>query len=83
MHTGHIMKAHYSNLKLISYHPAGNRVHTNFDNDLQETLENDSEVTQDDDLIQMLSQRSTLLTRTVRHLGDPDWERDPDNETQA
>ena len=83
MHTGHVMKAHYSNLKLISYHPAGNRVHTNFDNDLQETLENDSEIVNDENLSQMLSQRSTLLTRTVRHLGGPDWENDHENETQA
>jgi hypothetical protein len=83
MHTGHIMKAHYSNLRLISYHPAGNRVHTNFDNDLQEGLEKDTEIENDDNLSQMLSQRSTLLTRTVRHLGGPDWENDSENETQA
>ena len=83
MHSGHIMKAHFSNLKLISYHPAGNRVHTNFDNDLQESLEKDTEIDDDEDLSQMLSQRSTLLTRTVRHLGGPDWVNDPDNETQA
>ena len=83
MHSAHIMKAHFSNLRLISYHPAGNRVHANFDNDLQAALENDTEVNDDDDLSQMLSQRSTLLTRTVRHLGGPDWENDPDNQTQA
>ena len=84
MHSGHIMKTHFSNLKIISYHPAGNQVHTNFDNDLQESLEKDTEIDdEDEDLSQMLSQRSTLLTRTVRHLGGPDWENDPDNETQA
>ena len=77
------MKAHFSNLKIISYHPAGNRVHTNFNNDLQESLEKDTEIDDDDDLSQMLSQRSTLLTRTVRHLGGPDWANDPDNETEA
>jgi hypothetical protein len=58
-------------------------VHANFDNDLQAALENDTEVNDDDDLSQMLSQRSTLLTRTVRQLGGPDWENDPDNQTQA
>ena len=84
MHSGHIMKAHFSNLRTISYHPAGNRVHANFDNDLQESLEKDTEIdTDDEELSQMLSQRSTLLTRTVRHLGGPDWQNDPENETQA
>ena len=83
MHSAHIMKAHFCNLKLISYHPAGNRVHTNFDNDLQEALENDTEINDDEDLSQMLSQRSTLLTRTVQHLGGPDWENNPNNQTQA
>jgi hypothetical protein len=58
-------------------------VHTNFDNDLQEGLEKDTEIEHDDNLSQMLSQRSTLLTRTVRHLGGPDWENDSENETQA
>jgi hypothetical protein len=84
LHTGHIMKAHFSNLKVINYHPAGNRVHANFDNDLQEALEKDTQVdSEDDELTQMLSQRHTLLTRTTRTLGDADWTNDGQNETQA
>ncbi len=78
------MKAHFSNLKVINYHPAGNRVHANFDNDLQEALEKDTQVdSEDDELTQMLSQRNTLLTRTTRALGDADWTNDGQNETQA
>ena len=83
MHSGHVMKAHFSNLKVISYHPAGNRVHANFDNDLQASLDKDPEDEDNEDLSQMLTQRSTLLSRTVRHLGDPDWQNDPDNQTRA
>ena len=84
LHTGHIMKAHFSNLKVINYHPAGNRVHANFDNDLQEALEKDTQVdNEDEELTQMLSQRQTLLTRTTRTLGDADWTNDGQNETQA
>ena len=83
MHTGHVMKAHFSNMQVINYHPAGNRVHANFDNDLQEAIEKDLNDENDEDLSQMLSQRASLLTRTVRHLGDPDWQNDSQNQTQA
>jgi hypothetical protein len=41
LHSGHIMKAHFSNIKVINYHKAGNRVNAIFDNDLQEALKSD------------------------------------------
>ena len=84
MHTGHVMKAHFSNLKVINYHPAGNRVHANFDNDLQAALEKDTQVDpEDEELSQMLTQRQSLFTQTRRILGDADWANDSQNETQA
>jgi len=84
MHTGHVMKAHFSNLKVINYHPAGNRVHANFDKDLQEALEKDTQVyTDDEELSQMLTQWQSLFTQTRRILGDPDWTNDSQNDTKA
>jgi hypothetical protein len=83
LHSGHIMKAHFSNLKVINYHPAGNRVHANFDNEQQEALESDAPEDLDEDLTELLSQRTSLLTRTVRPLGDLNWENDHRNRTRA
>ncbi len=56
LHSGHIMKAHFSNLKVINYHPAGNRVHANYNNDQQEALESDVPEDLDEDLMELLSQ---------------------------
>jgi hypothetical protein len=78
LHSGHIMKAHFSNLKVINYHPAGNRVH-----DQQEALESDAPEDLDEDLTELLSQQTSLLTRTVRPLGDLNWENDHRNRTRA
>jgi hypothetical protein len=83
LHSGHIMKAHFSNLKVINYHPAGNRVHANFDNEQQEALESDAPQDLDEDLTELLSQRTSLLTRTVRPLGDLNWDNDHRNRTRA
>ena len=53
LHTGHIMNAHFTHLHVISFHAGvGNRVDANFD----------------DRLLDMLSKKSTLLTKTVREL---------------
>ncbi len=68
----------------FDFHIAVLKGYANFDNDLQETLEKDTQVdSEDDELTQMLSQRNTLLTRTTRALGDADWTNDGQNETQA
>jgi len=83
IHSGQIMKAHFSNLKVINYHPAGNRVHANFDNEQQEALESDAPEDLDEDLTELLSQRTSLLTRTVRPLGDLNWDNDHRNRTRA
>ncbi len=53
MYTGHLMQAHFTNLQVISFHAGiGNRVDANFD----------------DRLIDMLSEKSTLLSKTRAHL---------------
>jgi hypothetical protein len=76
LNTSHIMKAHFSNLKVINYHPAVNHVHANFDNDLQSAIDRDTNDNLDKNLSKMLTQGTSLLTRTVRPLGDVNWEKD-------
>ena len=53
LHTGHLMNAHFTHLQVISFHAGvGNRVDANFD----------------DRLLDMLSKKSTLLTKTITEL---------------
>ena len=53
LHTGNLMNAHFSNMQVISFHAGvGNRVDANFD----------------DRLVDMLSKKSSLLTKTTREL---------------
>ncbi len=70
------MKAHCSNLKVINYHSASNGEYANFDNDQQKAHVSDVPEDLDEDLSKLLSQRTSLLTRTVRPLGDLNWEND-------
>jgi len=63
------MKAHFGNLKVINYHSADNCVHANFYNDLQKALEKETEIEDNEELSQMLTQRQSLLSQTRRILG--------------
>ena len=66
LYTGHIMQAHFTNLQVISFHTkVGNRVDGNFD----------------DTLIDMISKKSTLLTKTKRKLDiSTDFETPPNTQ---
>ena len=66
LYTGHIMKAHFTNLQVISFHAGvGNRVDRNFD----------------DRLLDMLSKKTTLLSKSRRELDIPvDFETPPDTQ---
>ena len=56
LYTGNIMKAHFTNLQVISFHAGvGNRVDRNFD----------------DRLLDMLSKKTTLLSKSRRELDIP------------
>ena len=62
LHTGHLMNAHFTHLQVISFHAGvGNRVDANFD----------------DRLLDMLSKKSTLLTKTVTELDISEEENTP------
>ena len=85
LHTGHVMKAHYSNIKSINYHPAGNRVHAKFDEDLEKSINktDTTSITDNTDLSQMLSQRNDLPSITVRQVNPPGWENNTEDRLRA
>jgi len=64
--SGHVMQAHFTNLQVVSFHSGvGNRVDRNFD----------------DRLIDMLSKKSTLLSKSRRELDiSTDFESSPNKE---
>jgi hypothetical protein len=66
LYNGHIMKAHFTNLQVISFHAGvGNRVDRNFD----------------DRLTDMLSKKTTLLSKSRRELDIPiDFETPPNTQ---
>jgi len=58
VHTNQQMKAHFTNLSIIGFRPKSNRVHTEFDNDLE-------------DIIAQIGEKSTLNSNTRRPLDIP------------
>ena len=66
LYNGHVMQAHFTNLQVVSFHAGvGNRVDRNFD----------------DRLIDMLSKKSTLLSKSKRELDiSTDFESTPNTE---
>jgi hypothetical protein len=53
LHTGVQMKAHFTNMSIVNFHPTANRVHSDFDSDLQ-------------DMVDLLGNKSTSLSKTRR-----------------
>jgi hypothetical protein len=53
LHTGVQMKAHFTNMSIVNFHPTANRVHSDFDSDIQ-------------DMVDLLGNKSTSLSKTRR-----------------
>ena len=58
LHKGTQIKAHFSNMSLVNFHPKSNRVSAEFDNELY-------------DMIDLIDHKSTLYTKTKRPLNIP------------
>ena len=58
LHSGIQMKAHFSNMSLVNFHPKSNRVQAEFDNDLL-------------DMIDLIDHKSTLYPKTRRPTNIP------------
>ena len=58
LHTNVQMRGHFTNMSVLNFHPKANRVHTNFDNDIQH-------------MIDLLGDKSTIHTKTRRPVDFP------------
>jgi hypothetical protein len=53
LHTKKQIKAHFTNMSIVNFHPKSNRVHSEFDNELL-------------DMIDLIDHKSTVYSKTKR-----------------